>query len=173
MNTPNDPNPFRSPDAPNQAPEHGPIALFWVVLCIAAMVAIALLPFLPGLSMMLVLVLSPAFVHAHVRLVRRSRAGTIPKPLRQLSIVLGSLGMCTLLAFAAYVSGGVVCISISTVLEDFSVNMYVEIVVGLLLGIVFPFVLYWFVFAYTLGYFRKQKEPDEASVVQANRKKPE
>lgn len=171
MNTPEEPNPFRSPDDVEPKVKHGPLVVFWVVLCIAAMIAIALLPLVPGVSVMLVIALAPAFVHAHVRLVRRAREGMLPKPLHQLGIVLGSLAICTLLAFGANVVGGVLCISSATLLDYTWPNMYVEIAVAILLGIVFPFVLYCFLFAGTLGYFRRQQEVDEGSTVEANQEK--
>lgn len=173
MSMPNDPNPFRSPDAEGQAPQRIPKPVLWWVLCVAAVIAMALLPFAPGLSLTIVVVLAPAFVHAHVRLVRRSQIGTLPSLRQQWGIVLGSLGICTLLAISVYVAGFVICISSDTVLSYITGNLSIHIVVALLLGILFPFALYWVLFAGTLGCFRRRTEHSESLSEEDNQEKPQ
>lgn len=68
MNTTEEPNPFRSPDNVDVIPQHSTMVGFWVVLCATTIVALGLIPYLPGISVLLAIVLGPAFIHAYVRL---------------------------------------------------------------------------------------------------------
>lgn len=156
MNTPEEPNPFRSPNAVEMESQQQSLVGFWVVLCLTAMVALGLLPFLPGLSILLAIGLAPAFVHAYVRLVKYQQQSGMPRPLRQLGILLGSLVTVLVLGMAAGIVGMVFCYgALVAVSATSSGNNYSAMMVAFLVGIAVPLGLFGFLFARSLGYFQK------------------
>lgn len=152
-----EPNPFRSPANIDSGDRPDVFTVFWWVLCIVGVVAIFLLPFLPGISILLAIGLAPAFVHAYIRLYRRARQGDYSEPFLQAGIMLGSFFIVTGIALATSIAGGVLCFTAIAVVSATSAGEGPMILMAFFMGVPVPLAIFGVLFAMSLGFRWKAK----------------
>lgn len=161
-------NPFRSPVAADEGERSHVLTIFWGVLCFVGIVAIFLLPFWPGISIMLAIVLAPVFVHAYVRLYRRSREGEISAPLLQVGMLLGSFFIVTGIAVGTSIAGGLFCFATIVVLSETGVGEGPMILSGFFMGVLLPLAAFGLFYAMSLGFRLKRQQASSDQVANSS-----
>ncbi|RCS56046.1 hypothetical protein DTL42_01265 [Bremerella cremea] len=151
-----EPNPFRSPAGPAVTKQADSLLGFWVALCVVGSVAIFLLPFWPGISILLALGLAPAFVHAYVRLHRLGGQGILLEPRIQIGLVIGSFFMVMGIALGVSIACGLVCFMTISVMSQSNLNEQWLLSAGFILGVVLPLVGFVVLFVASLFYPSRQ-----------------
>lgn len=164
MTTSEEPNPFRSPADIDSDDRTDVFTVFWGVLCIVGVVAIFLLPFWPGISILLAMGLAPAFVHAYIRLYRRARQGDYSEPFLQAGILLGSFFMVTGIALGTSIAGGVLCFTTVAVVSAARVGEGPLILTAFFMGVLVPLAIFGVLFAMSLGFRWKGNRSESPSL---------
>lgn len=156
-------NPFRSPvDTATEGQKYSLLG-FWIVLCIAGCATIALLPFAPGFSVMIGMMLAPGFVHAYIRLNRCVKDKRLPNPLLQMGVLISPFFIVGGIGFGAVVSGLILCVPVISILEISRSSELIVMPTAFLLGYGVPLAVFVILFAGSLGYRwnGKRLEPED------------
>lgn len=151
-------NPFESPQSPPGAAEHGwPSKPYWTAVIFTVVAVVLLLPFLPGLAILVALFAAPGLVRAHIRLRREYFAtGQEATATQQFQDVLISMlvgGLVTVAAGAAFfavcLGGFVAAESVLPGRNDYGITNLLR--AGLPLGSIAGLTAFYFLFRWSLG----------------------